>query len=359
MKIGILTFHRAYNYGAILQAYALQKKIDALGYECEIIDYLSRAKQNQIKLFRIDPKNGIKVNMVKLIKDIYRCGKKKQFEKFMAKEMRLSKNRYSDDDELALLDMANEYDVYIVGSDQVWNNGNNLGDSTFLLSFVRESGKRCSYAASFGSAQLDQKALAVYQQELKRFRVLTVREENAINKYSFLKDYGARVVIDPTLLLEDSDYAKIASPRLIKRKYAFLYTIGEARNLREFVADFCRDNGLVLVDSKKSLVFFRYSNPKDFLSFVIHADYVFTNSFHGTAFSIIFKKNFATEIHTKGGCNDRSGDLLDKLGLMNRDIDTNNFDIQQEINWDNVYCRLVEQKEYSTNILREIIGAER
>lgn len=356
MKVGVLTFHRAYNYGAVLQAYALQKKLGEIGVQCEVIDYLSREKRAQTKLFSYNKKLSIKGNLSKFIKDFYRVEKNAAFDRFMAEEMHISSNSYSKFEELVQMDKNAPYDVYIVGSDQVWNYKNTMSDPAFLLSFVSEDMKKCSYAASFGSADLDKELYALYKTELGKFRVLTVREESAITKFDFLEEKNAKVVLDPTLLLSKETYMKIANPRILEKKYVFVYTIAEERNLRKIAADYCRANGLVLVDCKKSGVFFKNSSPRDFLSFIQHAESVFTNSFHGTAFSIVLEKPFYTEVHTRTSLNNRSNDLLNKLDLSDRDIDSDSFSLEKLIDYSEVNQKLKEMRSDSIGALKMIVG---
>lgn len=356
MKVGILTFHRAYNYGAILQAYALQEKLREMGVQSEIIDYLSAAKRKQNKLFAYNKKIGLKGNLLKGVKDCYRKRKNAAFDQFMKDEMMLSEKNYSTFDELVQMDKQGSYDTYIVGSDQVWNYNNTLRDASFLLEFVSDDKKKCSYAASIGSAKFDDETYSQYNRELKKFRVLTVREESSIVKYGFLRENNARAVVDPTLLLKKSDYEKLAHPRIPKKKYAFMYTIAGERHLRKFAIQYCKDNGLTLVDSKKSGVFFKNSSPKDFLSFIQHADCIFTNSFHGTALSIMLEKQFITEVQTKTSLNNRSYDLMEKLGLQDRDIDSAGFASRDLIDYKDVKRKLDKLRNVSENILGEIIA---
>lgn len=356
MKVGILTFHRAYNYGAILQAYALQEKLNEMGVQSEIIDYLSVEKRKQNKLFAYNKKLGIKGNILKIIKDCYRKRKNETFDQFMKNKMVISEKSYSTVDELVRLDGLQLYDMYIVGSDQVWNFNNTLNDTVFLLSFVSDDKKKCSYAASLGSAKFDDRMYAQYKKNLKKFRILTVREESAVEEYGFLKENHARVVVDPTLLLKKKDYETISSPRIINKKYAFMYTIAEERNLRKFAQNYCKKNGLILVDSKRSREFFENTSPMDFLSFIQYAECVFTNSFHGTALSIMLEKQFFTEVQTKNKLNNRSNDLMKKLDLQDRDIDSETFVLEKSINYGVVEQKLETLRKDSENILQEIIA---
>lgn len=359
MKIGILTYHRAYNYGAILQAFALQKKLSRMGCDSTVIDYLNIEKRIENKLFYIQPGRSTKDNLLKLFKDIYRFSKNKKFDNFIREQMVLSDVSYSTYDEMCLMDLDSEYDCYIVGSDQVWNINNNKRDRVFLLSFCTDNSKRCSYAASVGNATFDKEMHDLYMKELSKFRVLSVREESSIKEFDFLWENNAEVALDPTLLLDEMDYINIASPRLVKKRYAFLYTIEEERNLRNYARWFCKNNKIILIDSKRSLRFFANSDPRDFLSFILHADYVFTNSFHGTVFSIILKKQFVTEVYTKHRLNNRSADLLYKLGLSSRDLEHDSFNINCKVDYSMVEAKISELRKTSLDILQRIVeGSE-
>ena len=355
MKVGILTFHRAYNYGAILQAYALQEKLFENDVQSEIIDYLSTEKKKQNKLFSYNKSLGMKGNILKFLKDFYRKKKNKTFDRFMKDYMVVSDRSYATFDELVQLDQQNKYDTYIVGSDQVWNFNNTLNDPVFLLKFTSDNKKKCSYAASIGNAEFDDKMYNQYKNELGTFRILTVREDSAIKKFGFLRENHARVAVDPTLLLEKSIYESLSSPRILNKKYAFMYTIAGERNLRKFARNYCKQNGLVLIDSKKSKIFFQNASPEDFLSFIQYAECVFTNSFHGTALSIVMEQQFFTEVHTKTKVNYRSDDLINKLGLQDRDIDCNTFDSKKRIDYREVNKELKILRDRSMEILKEII----
>lgn len=355
-KIGILTFHRAYNYGAILQVFALQKAIEALGVESEVIDYLSQEKRNENKLFSWNKKLGLKGNAVKFFKDIYRHKKNKEFDMFMEQCIYVSRDEYATYDDLVELEKQEAYKTYIVGSDQVWNLKNNRKDKSFLLSFVDASVKRCSYAASIGHCDFDEQMDSLYSQELNKFRVLTVREESSITEHHFLSENNAKAVLDPTLIVPAQLYNETASPRIVKDKYAFLYTIADDNELRKYAESVCKEKRIKLIDSKKSVAFMRNASPRAFLSFIKYADYVFTNSFHGTVFSIIMHKQLITEINTRRSVNNRSKDLMYKAGILDRDMNAQNYSLDNIIDWDNVEKRLKPYQIASKALLSDIVS---
>ena len=357
-KVGILTFHRAYNYGAILQAFALQNAMQQLGVESEIVDYISLSRKQRQKLFSFRKDMSLKDKCKNVFKDVYRLKKRRKFDRFIKRYMKISPAAYHDSEQLRELDKSGTYGAYVVGSDQVWNADITQDDPAYLLSFANSNDKRNSYAASIGSCRFDAEREATFLRELRTFRVLTVREKSALESYPFLKECGAEVVLDPTLLLTKEEYAAIASKRRTKRKYAFLYTVPQADQLRRFAKDYCQKQGWVLIDIKKSMRAFLHSAPEDWLSFILNAEMVFTNSFHGTAFSIIMEKQFVTEADTSVMKNVRALDLLALTGLQSRDMSSAAFRPQDTIDYGAVRSRLAAAREKSFAILKEIAWHE-
>lgn len=352
-RIGILTFHRAYNYGAVLQAYALQQALAALGAASEIIDYVGRYGENAAGQPRL--KRTLKERCKGLLREIWRKTKRRGFDRFMRRHMVVSRESYREAAELGTMDRAGKYDAYIAGSDQVWNADITKDDPAWLLSFTEEGRKRNAYAASIGSCTFDPAREAAFRRELSRFHVLTVREQSALAAYPFLRDCGAEVALDPTLLLTRADYATIASKRLVRRKYAFLYTVPAADQLRRYAADYCKEQGWLLIDVKKSARALLHAAPEDWLSFLLHAEMVFTNSFHGTAFSILLEKPFVTEVDSPKTQNVRSQDLLELIGLRWRDMNDDAFAPQSAIDYAAVRARLAAERERSYAYLKEIV----
>ncbi len=329
-----------------------------LGVESEIIDYISLSIKQKQKLFTFRKDMSLKDKCKNAFKDIYRLKKRRKFDRFIKRYMKISPAAYHDSEQLRELDKSGTYGAYVVGSDQVWNADITQDDPAYLLSFVNSNDKRNSYAASIGSCRFDAEREATFHRELRTFRVLTVREKSALESYPFLKECGAEVVLDPTLLLTKEEYAAIASKRRTKRKYAFLYTVPQADQLRRFAKDYCQKQGWVLIDIKKSMRAFLHSAPEDWLSFILNAEMVFTNSFHGTAFSIIMEKQFVTEADTPVMKNVRALDLLALTGLQSRDMSSAAFSPQDTIDYGAVRSRLATAREKSFAILKEIAWHE-
>ena len=197
-KIGILTFHATTNYGAVLQSFALEKKIIELGYNCEIINYHNCLEYDEfIKFPRL---NKPIIPYMKNIKEYLLHRKKWQkIKEFMRQNIILSHKDYTRKN----IKLANnEYDKIIVGSDMVFNLYISKGDTTYYLDFVEEE-KKYSYAASLGSGKIDDKYLDICKKSLNSFRYLSVRELQAKEYFNTFLQNDIHLDIDPTLLHND------------------------------------------------------------------------------------------------------------------------------------------------------------
>lgn len=219
-RIGILTFQRAYNCGAIMQAFALQYKVSGLGVEPIVIDYLRSADRERVRFFNKSETHKGFVSRIGIC--AYRTLKKRRFDNFIKKYIPITDQAYFSKGQLEELDRSNFFDSYIVGSDQVWNPGLTKNSDVYLLSFVGGTHRRNSYAASIGSAQLTNEQISLFKDNLSKFDVVTVREQSSLTKYPFLLDYETQVVLDPTLLLKQEEYSGIKRKRLYKN-YAFIW----------------------------------------------------------------------------------------------------------------------------------------
>lgn len=338
-KVGILTFHNVRNYGASLQAYALQKKAQETFVDVEIIQYQNEKIQNELKLW--DPKeSGIKSYSRAVFGMIFRYHKKRAFDAYNHSMLRMSQKV----SKKGLQAFAAKYDVLIVGSDQVWCTKITGHDISYFLDFAGENQIKIAYAPSFGDDPITDLSLTKY---LNQFDLLTVREEIASEalKKNLAKDYT--VVCDPTLLLEAEEWDSIASKRFCREPYVFLFMIHESKALMEQAERFSREKGLRLI-SNKSFPFFQHLSPMDFLSWVKYADYVFTDSFHGTVFSLIFQKQFACHCFSNTGKKKlRLLQLLDMVKLSHRTIGNPDFKIEEHIPWEEIQAILSEYAEYS------------
>lgn len=329
MKIATITFHRAHNYGAVLQAYALQNYLILSGYDTEILDYSLNEIQYQYNLIYTSyhPKKYRRLlscikNIIKLPLKIGKLKRYNKFNNFINKKLILSKKIRS---YKKLNSFSNKYDVIIVGSDQVWNPEVTKGiNPYFFLDFGSSDKIRISYAASIGKSELTKEEKKDIRKKIKKFNSVSVRENDAAKILSESFDRSIAVVIDPTLLLTRKDYKKIEEKVENLENYILVYTTEMSQKIIDFAKKLSKYNNLKIVSlnrvNEKEWEYFEAS-PGEFLTLIKNAKYVITNSFHGTCFSIIYEKDFIVIPHTTRGV--RITELLDKSNLSDRIIKSN------------------------------------
>lgn len=368
-KIGIITFHRAVNYGAVLQAFATQEFLKANGFNAEIIDYRDKILENPYKFLKL-PRGGIKTKIKKILNDIIYFKKNrtkgKNFQKFIESNLNLSK-MYANITELK--EDYPKYDIYITGSDQVWNTNivGNLSDA-YTLNFGNNDIKRISYAASIGLSQIDNKYENDYKEKLKRIDSLSVREENAkLILDKLLNREDIQVVLDPTLLLDRKFWInKLDKFDKENEKYIFVYAVADNDEYRKIANYLSKETGLKIIHFEKRNNFENIlknastEGPFEFLNYIKNAEYVVTNSFHATVFSIIFnKKFFCVPYKTTSS---RITNLLEKLGINDRIVYTleefKNKKYDEEIDYNMVNIKLEQEKEKSINWFNNAINKE-
>ena len=309
MKIKTITCHDVYNYGASLQAYALQTYLTSIGHDVEIIDYLPDYISGRYKFFNILPnsrlyKYAIKNKLFYFLCCLYQVkrkystyGRKKVFDSFK-EEYLLCTKLYKDYQELKADPPT--ADAYVVGSDQVWSCTSAIGkDPAFYLDFGSSSIKRYSYAASFGQSKIQPENKALVFSKLQKFNGISVRENTGLEILQSLSIEGINVV-DPVLLLNQEDWNQlIPTERIVKKNYILVYDLYHAdTEMKEAVCSVAKNNGLkiVSINSRSGLNYadINISNagPIEFLNLIKYCTYCFSNSFHATAFSVIFHKPF-------------------------------------------------------------------
>lgn len=304
-KIGILTFHRADNLGAVLQAYALSKYItDSIGAIAEIVDY----KCEKVESTRYAHSGGIVKNIPLAI---YYKIKRSGFDRFRNKWLPLSTKGYTKSD---IAESNLVYSTFIAGSDQIWNTGCSDNDTTYFLDFVEQGKDKIAYAASIGAIEFTENEIKRYTEYLSRFKAISVREQSSISKLDLPKD--TRVLPDPVFLLDEKQWKDVEAKKKHKKKYVFVYLIQEDVNVLNAAAKYAQEHNCQMIINKKSIEFIMNNSPDHFLEWIENAEAVFTNSFHGTAFSIIYQKKLLADIALKnGGTNNRIKELLYSAGL--------------------------------------------
>lgn len=323
MKIGIITMHRVLNFGSALQAYALQQALLKLGYDNEIIDYVFPHETDVPLLMRAN---------LFLRKKIYemRTGaffvKKKEgyFKAFRKQFLALSDKTYTRE---SILSDPPAYDLYMTGSDQVWNPLWMKDDINFLLSFVRNK-KKISYASSFAVDAIPEESKPIYRKYLQEYKHITVRENSGEKIVKELLDgRETPVVCDPTLLLDQEDYIKIAKkPRLdIHGPYLLVYILDYMFNpfpeVNNIVRNVAETLGLpvVYIGGKYTVydshcLSIEHIGPCEFIWLFQHAKFVITTSFHGTAFATVFEKPLLAVVKTDNDKDGRVTTLMKNVG---------------------------------------------
>ena len=331
VKAGILTFHRASNYGAVLQAYALQKTIENLGFTSEIIDYRSSAIEEAHNPLIFNTKEGIKglfLIPVKIMKYF-------RFYDFKKRYLRLSKRV----DNKSIENVISDYSVLITGSDQVWNGKISGQDMNYFLPFNLPV-RKYSFAASLGDSYDSSWTGEMLAKFGSKFNTISLREKSAQGFVSEASGKKCRIDVDPTLLLSKNEWLEIAQKPKIKDPYILIYTLAPAPALIQAAKEMSEKTGMKIVFLNNSFTYdlnlkkTRFSTPEEFIGWFSEADFVFTNSFHGTVFSIIMNKPFLVNKNAILGVNKRSADLMQQLEIENRMIsDKSDMDHVCEIDW--------------------------
>ena len=330
MKIGILTFHCAHNYGAVLQCYATQEFLRSKGYDVEVINYRPQYLLDPYKLFdrrRVISKNlmlSLKFLIVECLLFLNRYKRFKGFEKFIHNRLQIG-NAVTRDS------LPSDCDAYIIGSDQVWNSRITRGfDPVYFADFSFEKGnkKYISYAASMESKTLTPEQIDFYTKSLQNFDSISVRESQLQQLLQPLISKKISQVLDPTLMVPTHVWDKFSTQKTEGDKYVVVYQVRVDPNtmrIAEYIANQIGAKVKVLVawlQYKAVEGTDQTATPEDFVDAIRNAACVVTTSFHGTAFSVIFNCPFYT-IKLNDGRDSRSESLLGTLNLEERIVDVN------------------------------------
>lgn len=320
MKVDIVTLHNINNYGSVLQTYATQKVFESLGYETEIIDYCRKnnlpsnlAKEVLNRNLRLQ-KLGFLWKNNKLIKKLlidllilkikYNNNPMSQFSE---KNINLSPKQYTSYNELKKDPPI--ADIYVTGSDQVWNSLYNGGiDKAYYLGFAPKDKLKIALAASIGNAHISVEEKKLTYPLLSNYHAISVRETSAIE---VLKSMGlnSELVLDPTLLLNDNEWKKIDNKRpIINEKYLLIYQLNTNNEMDEYAEKIAKKLNLKLIrfgfnhsDKNKTGRCIMHPSIEQFINLFSNASYLLTDSFHATAFSLNFGINFNSVLPPRFG----------------------------------------------------------
>lgn len=355
-KVGIITIVNVNNYGAELQAFATFRKLQLMGYNAEIINYLYYKDWRYIDSKISRPFNSMSIKGKVIYFAKYRvasfvlnkilpliCKDVKQrianFNSFHQHNTRFSKLYKSMKD---LYTDTPIYDVYMVGSDQVWNPSASSSIEPYFLTFAPHSALTVSYASSFGVSKIENNSIANrIKLGLSSIKTISVRESSGINLVKELTGRTAQLVCDPTLLLNKSEWTMFMKPvSNMPQRYVLIYQLSESDAIVKLATRIGKQEQIPVyrickrafkVKKDRGVVNILNAGPSEFLSLITNASFIITNSFHGTAFSINFGVPFYTVVSAKKKNNNRMESLLDYVGLGKRivkdDVDITNLPI--------------------------------
>lgn len=363
LKIDVITLHYVKNYGSVLQTYATQKILERLGNSVEFIDYIrpNEVGKSSIEIQLPKEKKGLKTKIIETIFYLFSREKTDKenivFGQFVKKYISLSR-RYLDEKDL--LENPPEADVYCTGSDQMWNSEWNGGlILPYYLNFAPKGKKKISFSTSIGMNQYPENEIEETQKYMKQYDLILVREDSAVE---VLKSIGceATQIVDPTLMLSAEEWRTLAAPRVIKYKYVLVYQLNRNKEFDAFARKLAKDKNIKVVRVAFSMKeafygdkYIYFPTVEEWLSLFLYAEYVVTDSFHGTAFSINLHKKlyvfeppkFAVRIHS----------ILRLVNLENRVVSDSKQGNDEEIDFDKIDKILELERKKAIELLEEAL----
>lgn len=385
-KVGLVTLYNSDNYGALLQAYALQESIKRCNVDCFLVQHnrfgkkLKTGKKPLERLKDLLPYTKLIIKNPSMIKTFSKKNKnilleqkkknQSQCDNFR-KIMFSNKSDFFYDSEDLVKNYPPEYDAYICGSDQIWNPSRFDGISPFFLDFGKEDVTRIAYAPSIGVATIPDKYHNSYSKWVNNFDFLSVREKNGCNAISIATGRMPECVLDPTFLLSKEDWENIAIiDENRKDKYILCYFLGKEnfvssiktiKNLAQKL-----NAGIVILPPGRHVLSIgmtetnQICGPREFLGYIKDAEYVLTDSFHGTALSINFNKQFSVfqprSNASFAGKFTRIDNILGICGLMNRKFSENDAATTDFIDYFEVNKKIKREIDFSNEFLRNAIS---
>ncbi|MBE6817744.1 MAG: polysaccharide pyruvyl transferase family protein [Ruminococcaceae bacterium] len=367
MKIATLTFHASHNYGSVLQAYALAKQLELMGNEVNI---LNLRPETQKQMYTLKKPAG---DIMHKCFDILMSGKRKkrysEFERFIASVLPVTDEEFQTTEQLKK--HGNAYDAYICGSDQIWNPVCPDFEPAYYLQFLSDTAraKKIAYAPSFGKHEFDEATTKQINAWAKDFDSISVRELKGKAVLNEIAPEKISVVCDPVVLLDKMYWDEFAAEPNIKEPYMLVYFLENNHGRKDFIDELSKTLGLKVVvlteylrDMAKPYIKKYDASPEEFVGLFQNASFVYTNSFHGTAFATIFNKPFITVIapDQKNAANNndsRKIDYLTKIGLESRLVqnDLPDKDMLMHVDYGAANEKMQEFREFSYRYLKNAL----
>lgn len=373
--VGLITIHNSTNYGALLQAYALQQFIEDLGFDCEIINHnkfggghkkLENYNHNR-KLSWIIPysilllKNAGMIRALffnKKINNIIYCKVKNKCDLFRANCLKIGEVFFESTQHIC--NNPPLYDYYICGSDQIWNPMRITYSGPFYLNFVPEGRKRIAYAASIAVDTIPEALKPLYKAYLTKFNNISIREKQGCIEIGSILNKQIPSLLDPTFLLSKKRWDRIAVLPEQPEQFIFCYFLNHANicSMRKKIKEFANEKKIKVVvllakykPLEKEWITLDNVGPCEFLGLISKSDTIFTDSFHGLALSIIYEKNFYIYIDEEKlpfvSRSTRLQNLLDMFNLSDRIINESCNLVCDKIDYSQVNSSVIKQIEIS------------
>lgn len=378
MKIGIITIFRANNYGAELQAFALQRKLELMGFDAEVINYPFYKNKEHVKsrlskpVINIGLKNKLKEVVFPIVQSLREKPikdaldiKRNKMEEFHRQNTRLSAKTYRCVEELMQEEW--KYDLYITGSDQVWNPRLGSSIEPYFLSFAPENKPKISYASSFGVSLISADLHDLLKQRLSKYSKIAVREKQGVDIVKQVAGIDAVQVLDPTLLLTKDEWQSVSKPVEVPKPYILIYELMPCCLISEIALKLASENsgvnvvriiGQLGIGSVAGVQDIDDAGPAEFIDLFAGASAVVTNSFHGTAFAVNFQKPVYPVIPAKMQNSSRITSLLEMLGMLDAVIlegKKNNLQSFSEFRYDEVTPQLLKARGESEAYLQSAL----
>lgn len=356
MKIAFITCHNIKNYGSVLQTYATQTLLENMGHKVFVIDYRRPGTDDSEILETRMHLSGL--SRIPVLSTIFRLIlipsvnlTIRVFGDFLKKYIHLTERTYRSNKEL--LENIPEADLYITGSDQVWNSHINKGiEYPYYLAFTPEDSRRISFASSFGLNVLPDNEKAETKRLLQRYEAISVRESNALAILEDLEIQNGKNILDPTFMLPVKQWLELAEYTAVpKERYVLVYQLRANKKFDKYVLKFSKTKKIRIVrinycyhNAIKNKGCITCPTPNEVIGLIDRADYVLTDSFHATAFSIMLHKKFKTIL--PDFFTGRIHSILQKVGMQERILTSfDDFDsIDENVDYDHVDCVLERER---------------
>lgn len=356
-EIGVITYHSAYNYGSVLQAYATQCVLEDLGFKARIINYRMDEQKQYYSLYRIKfGKRNFLNDLSQIPIEKKRKIRQERFEQFFNYRLNLTK-MFREPSEF--LDIASDFEIIISGSDQIWNKHScelNWNSWKYMEPYLLKNVncKKISYASSIGN--MSEQELKYIADDLNQFQYIAMREQSSAKKIAELLNKSVGWVVDPTLLLEcDQWIQRLSLSKKIKDPYILYYSLSgfdRTLKMRHILNQLAAKMACKLYivtpyiffpSINKNIEIHPEFGPLEFMEALYNASLIVTDSYHGTILSVNFEKDFYS-LCGNSGSEFRKTDILNGLGLEARIIHNVNDIIKQKYKPID-YLRVNEKKE--------------